>query len=71
MARIETTLDYIKKAIDDNTEQHKTIIDNLNKELNKKADIRDLDEFKLTVWKIVIIMGSALTIFISILNILM
>lgn len=46
MAKIETTLDYIKRATDDNKEEHKEIIKLFTDALKTKADKKEVDDLR-------------------------
>ena len=49
MTKIETTLDYIKKSMDDNKKEHKEILKLMTKELALKADKYEVEELKKSI----------------------
>jgi len=67
MTRIETTLEYIKEASDDNKVEHQEIIKLFTDALEKKADKDDLNKLSKITYTAI---GGLATIFIGALSFL-
>ena len=66
MEKIEVHLDYLKKSMTDNTEQHKEILDKIG---CLEKNFATKDEFNF--WRAILVSGILLTIFIGIIALFM
>lgn len=71
MAIIENDLQYIKQSVDEQKASHKELLSYLKHEFRDKVDKCEFEDFRRYVWKMITIMGTAISIFVALLQIIL